>query len=161
MAGKTQEPRKGTFPPALILGCRVWVGSFGYPQHGPVDGPKQDIAGPQGGEIIATEKPYSTFDFLLYTVRWDNGQISKHYEKELFSIGRFKDRQAFEAAFKLRSIVKMKVGPRGGFRSVSFRVRYDGDLIDAETSQREISTSVIEPAAARDGKRIVKVKDRG
>jgi hypothetical protein len=44
-----------------------------------MEGPKIDIAPNMGGTITGTEKPYLTMDQLLYTVRWDNGQVSKHY----------------------------------------------------------------------------------
>ena len=36
---------------------------------------------------MAVEKPYMTYDFLLYTVKWDQGEVSKHYEKDLIPLG--------------------------------------------------------------------------
>jgi hypothetical protein len=149
--------RPGVFPPALRVGCRVWTES-GYLEHGPFDGPKQDIAGSQGGEVIATERPYSTMDQFLYTVRWDNGQMSKHYARELFSTGRFRTRKEFMAAFFLVDTIQMRVGPKGGFRSVKFRVLYDGEAIEAETRDRGEWTGLILPAAIRQGVEIMKTK---
>ena len=79
-----------SFPPPHTVGNRVWT-ERGYFDHGPVEGPKVSITARTGGVIIGTEKPYYAMDQLLYTVRWDNGQISKHYYNELFCIGRFRD----------------------------------------------------------------------
>jgi hypothetical protein len=84
------------FPPPLIVGNRVWTVE-GYHHHGP-KGLKVDIAPNQGGTIIGTEKPYYTMDQMLYKVHWDNGQLSKHYYKGLFCIGRLQNRAEFDEA---------------------------------------------------------------
>ena len=65
MANRQEVTPRPSFPPPLERGSRVWT-DRGYLQHGPVDGPKQDILGPQGGEVIGTEKPYYTYDHLLW-----------------------------------------------------------------------------------------------
>lgn len=158
MDKSTHAIAKEPFPPAIEKGCRVWT-EYGYHQHGPVDGPKQDIMGPQAGEVTGTEKPYYTMDQLLYSVLWDNGQTSKHYYQELFSIGRFNTRAEFEAAFKLKGEITMKVGPRGGFRSITFHVEYDGRLIEWETRDRGVWKGVIEPAATRDRIEIIRLTE--
>src|SRR5271170_5081768 len=105
-----------TFPPTLIVGNRVWS-EHGYDNHGPNEGPKVDISPRQAGTITAVDKPYSTMDQLLYSVRWDGGQVSRHYESELFCIGPFQSRTKFEEAIKPEGIVELTVGPGDGFRS--------------------------------------------
>src|SRR5687768_14885832 len=65
---KIREGGAAKFPPPLAIGSRVWT-NVGFRQHGPIEGPKQDIEGPQGGEIVAAQKPWMTTDQLLYTVR--------------------------------------------------------------------------------------------
>lgn len=76
------------FPPPLAADVRVWT-EHGYDNYGPLEGLKVNIARRQGGVITAAEQPYRTMDQLLYIVRWDNGQTSKHYAKGLFCVGRF------------------------------------------------------------------------
>ncbi len=72
-----------------------------------------------GGTVIATEKPYSTIDQLLYTVRWDTGQTSKHYFKQLFCIGHFAGLKVFEEAIATASgTAELVLGPQGGFREM-------------------------------------------
>ncbi len=65
-------------------------------------------------------------DAGLYTIEWDNGQVSKHYAKELFPIGRFKTRQEFESAINLTGPVELIVGPQGGFKQATVEFAYDG-----------------------------------
>jgi len=102
----------------LRIGSRVWTGS-GYQDHGPLEGPKVTIPANVGGSVIATEKPYSTIDQLLYVVRWDTGQTSKHYFKQLFCLGHFADLKVFEEAIKTASgTAELVLGPQGGFREM-------------------------------------------
>lgn len=115
-----------SFPPALKVGNRVWT-ETGYRDHGPMEGPRIDVAPEQGGMITKSEEPYhSRPDLILYVVRWDNGQISRHYARELLPIGRFETREKFEAAIKPTGNVELTVGPSGGFRYVHLAVQYDG-----------------------------------
>lgn len=51
------------FPPRLAAGNRVWT-ELGYSDHGPIEGPKINIAPRMGGVITGTEKPYYTMDHL-------------------------------------------------------------------------------------------------
>src|SRR5687767_1885796 len=81
----------------------------------------------------------------------DNRQASKHYDRELFAIGRFKTRAEFEQAISLTGPVEVTFGPRGGFRSARFGGQYDGRAIEEETHSRDLWTSLIEPLAQRGG----------
>jgi hypothetical protein len=121
----TQE--SPTFPPRLIVGNRVWTAS-GYQDHGPESGPKVDIDPNQGGTITASQENSYTrlIGGLLHTVQWDNSQVSKHYSRELFCIGRFQSRTEFEQAIKPTGVAKLTVGPAGGFRHVLLELEYDG-----------------------------------
>ena len=124
-----------SFPPRPAPGCRVWSGS-GYRDHGPMEGPKIDIPPKLGGVVVAAVQPYLTMDFLLYTVRWDNGQFSKHYFKELQCIGRFAEPAEFDSSIDLLA-AKVTVGPYGGFRGAEVRVRYDGVEQESRLSKDE------------------------
>jgi len=137
------------FPPVLENGTRVWT-ETGYPDHGPLEGPKQDIPGPQGGTVVAINKPWLTMDQLLYTIQWDSGHESKHYGGKLCSIGRFRTRLQFEDASRVVSL-DVVVGPKGGFRSARYSVEYDGNRISGQTFSREDWRDVLEPLAKRDG----------
>jgi hypothetical protein len=107
--------RGKAFPPLLDVGSRVWTGR-GYTDHGPLERPRVSIEPQTGGTVTAIERPYSTIESLLYTVQWDNGQISKHYSNGLFCIGRFHSLLEFEAAIRFTGPVELTVGPQGGFR---------------------------------------------
>ncbi|HUA82430.1 MAG TPA: hypothetical protein VMB85_01125 [Bryobacteraceae bacterium] len=96
-------------------------------------------------------------DQLLYTVRWDNGQTSKHYGKELFCIGRFQSRTEFEQAIKPIGDVELIVGPAGGIKSARFQINYDGQLQTAEVDRR-LWLECIEPIAQSRGLTITKTK---
>lgn len=120
------DQSEATFPPRLAPGRRVWTQS-GFTHPGQMEGPWVDIAPNQGGTITETQQPYYTrWDLILYSVRWDNGQVSKHYAKELPCIGRFQNRVEFEAAIRPSGTVRITVGPGGGFRHVDFDLEYDG-----------------------------------
>jgi hypothetical protein len=138
------------FPPPLTIGSRVWTES-GYFDHGPMEGPKVNIAPRIGGVVVGSEKPYYTMDQLLYTVRWDNGQVSKHYLKELFCIGRFKTRAEFEAAIKFEGDIQLTVGPQGGFREALMCVNYDGATQQGRLTQQDRDSWVefFQPLAMR------------
>jgi len=138
------------FPPPLVVGARVWT-QHGYPDHGPLEGPKVSVSPRQGGVVTAAEQPYQTMDFLLYTVRWDNGQVSKHYYKELFCIGRFQNRKDFEAAIRFIGEIHVTQGPQGGFRHAEMQVEYDGTLVSGRFDQEDRSTwlDFFEPLAKR------------
>src|ERR1700733_13021766 len=146
-----------TFPPALSVGERVWT-EHGYLNHGPLEGPKVDIAPNQGGAISAIEKPYYTMDQLLYPVRWDNGQASKHYYKELFWIGRFQTREEFEIAVKPTGAVELTVGPAGGFRRARFELEYDGQSQTVDVLDRSLWLEFIEPLVTKAGLEISTTK---
>lgn len=136
------------FPPPLTLDNRVWT-AHGYSDHGPVDGPKIDIASNMGGTITGAERPYNTMDSLLYAVHWDNGQISKHYSNGLFCIGRFQTRSEFEAAIYFAGPIELTLGPQGGFRHVSFALDYDGQPQDVEIYDRGLWFDCLEPLAKK------------
>ncbi len=141
-----------SFPPPLTPNNRVWT-TRGYQEHGPMGGPKVDIAPEMGGVITASVNlPYS--DVRLYSVLWDNGQSSRHYAKELFGIGRFASIAEFEAAIEVEH-VRLPVGPRGGFAGAEIRLRYDGchqhsKLFKCD-SDREFWVGFLEPIAGPQG----------
>ena len=145
------------FPPTLAAGNRVWT-DHGFQDHGPSEGPRVDIAANQGGIVTHTEKPYHTMDQLLYVVRWDNGEVSKHYDKELFCIGHFQNRGDFEAAIRPTGEVSLTVGPAGGFRNAEFELEYDGHAQTAEVTDRRLWLECIEPVVKRLGLKISTTK---
>jgi hypothetical protein len=141
-----------TFPPRLIVGNRVWTAS-GYRDHEPEYGPKVDISANQGGTITDSQENSYTrlLGGLLHTVRWDNGQVSKHYSGKLFCIGRFHSRIEFEQAIKPAGVAELTVGPGGGFRHVEFEVEYDGKQQSAKLYDQVLWYECVEPIAKRAG----------
>lgn len=133
---------KSVFPPTLAVGNRVWS-EYGYPQHGPADGPKVDIAANMGGTVVSTEHPYN-MDFLLYAIHWDNGQVSKHYSKDLFCIGHFRSRSDFEKAIKPIGPVAVVLGPKGGFREARLALEYDGVQMESTIANRDVWLKCVE-----------------
>jgi hypothetical protein len=123
-----------------------------------LEGPKIDIPPKQGGTLSATHKPYYTMDQLLYTVRWDNGQVSKHYSRELFCIGRFQSWAEFEKAVKVTGAVELTVVLAGGFRSVRFELEYDGQPQTAELLDRDLWLRCIEALVRKSGCNIATTK---
>jgi len=138
------------FPPHLAVNARVWT-EHGFHDHGLQEGPRVSIPPKQSGAVAAAEQPYRTIDFLLYTVRWDNGQVSKHYYKELLCIGRFQNRKGFEAAIRFIGEIHVTQGPQGGFRHAEMQVEYDGTLMSGRFDQEDRSTwnDFFEPLAKR------------
>lgn len=136
------------FPPSLVVGNRVWSNK-GYKDHGPVTGPKINIASGTGGTITETEVPHLGSDSLLYTINWDNGQRSKHYENGLFCIGKFATRTEFEQAIVLVGPVKFTKGPQGGFRQIQFTVEYDGQISEVEIYDRSLWFNCLEALAQK------------
>ena len=141
-----------TFPPKLIVGNRVWTAS-GYRDHGPEYGPKVDIAPNQGGTITASQENGYTkiIGDLLHTVRWDNGQVSKHYSRELFRIGRFQSRTEFEQAIKPAGVAELTIGPAGAFRHVRLELDYDGKHQTAELYDQAFWAECVEPIVKKSG----------
>lgn len=139
-----------TFPPPLAVGSRVWT-EDGYYDHGPLEGPKVNIPRRTGGVITNTERPYYTMDHVLYTVQWDNGQLSKHYSTGLFCIGRFQTRTEFEAAIQFVGEIHLTLGPRRGFKGVQMRVQYDGTSMDGRLykDDRDLWNNFFERLAKR------------
>jgi hypothetical protein len=134
-----------TFPPRLIVGNRVWTDQ-GYQDHGPLEGPRVDVDANQGGTITdVQERSQFVSGYVLYAVRWDNGQVSRHYENELFCIGHLKDRSSFEAAIKPKGPIELTVGPSSGFRSARFELDYDGQPQVADVHDRRLWLECIEP----------------
>jgi len=141
-----------TFPPRLIVGNRVWTTS-GYRDHGPEYGPKVDIAPNQGGTITASQENAYTkiIGDLLHTVLWDNGQVSKHYPKEILCVGRFKSRREFEDAIQPTGVAELTVGPAGGFRHVRLELEYDGKQQSVELSDGVFWQEFVEPIVKKFG----------
>jgi len=86
-------------------------------------------------------------DQLLYTVRWDNGQVSKHYATGLFCIGRFQSLSEFKQAISVEGPVELVLGPQRGFRAVKMRLEYDGELHEVELDQgdRSVWVNILDP----------------
>ena len=145
------------FPPQIQIGSRVWT-TRGYSDHGPLEGPKIDIAGNMAGTISSAETPYGEFGSRLYTVNWDNGQVSKHYATGLFCIGRFDKLSEFIGAIRVLGPVELTVGPQGGFRHTKLRLEYDGAAEDIEVSDRNLWFGHIEDIAKKAGVEITTVK---
>lgn len=60
--------------------------------------------------LIWRSYPLGTMDQLLYAVRWDIGQTSKHYANDLFCIGRFETLEEFNAAIIPHEPVQLTLG---------------------------------------------------
>lgn len=134
------------FPPELLPGSRVWTHN-GFLDHGPMDGPLQNIEGPQAGTIESRSQPYGSFDSYLYAIKWENGQQSKHYEGDLIPIGDSKSYEEFLGSFSFEGPIRLGVGPRGGFKVARFEVRYKGEQVQCETRSRRLWSRFIEPVA--------------
>jgi hypothetical protein len=137
------------FPPPLTVGNRVWT-TRGYLDHGPIDGPKSDIAPNMGGTITERGNVRGTGS-PLYTVHWDNGQLSKHYSNGLFCIGRFQSRSEFEDAISVGGPVELTLGPQGGFRHAKLILEYDGNSLDVEVYDRRLWFGCLEHIAETTG----------
>ncbi len=124
------------FPPPIGVGTRVW--SPGYREHGPLEGPTVNIPAGLGGTIVGTTKPWMTMDQLLYDVRWDNGQTSRHYGNGLSNIGRFATLEEYRAAIVPEGPVELTLGPKGGFRHVKMTAIYDGQACVVDSTDRAI-----------------------
>src|SRR5436190_9834991 len=110
------------------VGKRVWT-ERGFQDHGQLEGPKTSVPPATLGEIVATERPYSTMDMLLYTVRWQSGQTTKHYFNQLFCIGPFESLPAFLNAVRSARGARIVKGPRGGFREFTAEIVVDGAFL--------------------------------
>ena len=138
------------FPPPLQIGSRVWT-CGGYRDHGRLEGPKIDVAANMGGTVAAAGSPYGTISNLLYTIKWDNGQVSKHYSTGLFCIGRFDTLSEFVAAIQVLGPVELTIGPQGGFRHVKLKLDYDGTPQDVQLFDRGLWFGHIEAIAKNSG----------
>ena len=107
------------------IGKRVWT-ERGFPNHGQLGGATTSVPPATLGEIVATERPYSTMDMLLYTVRWQSGQTTKHYSKHLFCIGAFQSLPPFLDAVRTARNPRLLKGPRGGFLEFTAEILVDG-----------------------------------
>jgi len=143
----------------LQVGQRVWT-VFGYADHGPMEGPKVDIQGDQGGMVVADEAsgilgPFSGCPRLI-VVQWDNGQRSKHYCDELFCIGPFQSLCAFEKALAEARDSVVEFGPQGGFRNFLTTVLVDGEPRTFAFSAKWTWDELLEPALRRLKKKVRK-----
>lgn len=137
------------FPPMLEIGSRVWL-DRSYARHQEPGPPNTAMALLRGGKVIDTEKPFVTMDQLLYAVKWDDGQISKHYAGELFCTGTFGTYAEFEAAIELEGEITLTHGPRGGFREALIPMKFDGSSQKVRLTDRYLWVNCLEPMAARD-----------
>jgi hypothetical protein len=145
------------FPPTLIVGNRVWAEN-GYQNHGPQEGPKVEVGPKQGGVITGVrERNQFVTGYVLYAVRWDNGEVSEHYANELVCIGHFQKHADFEAAINPTGAVTLTLGPNGGIRMACLELEYDGQRQTAEAS-RKIWLEYIEPKVRKKGLRVSTLK---
>jgi hypothetical protein len=138
----TVPERPITFPD---VGRRVWT-TRGLQGHGPAEGPKTDVPPNTGGLIVGTETPYPTFDFLLYNVKWDTGQHTKHYFRELLCIGTFQTLADFkQAVCNGGESAKLTLGPQGGFREFFMSLRKGDALLPVRytTEQKSVYESFL------------------
>lgn len=64
---------------------------------------------------------------MLYEVKWDTGQHTKHYYKELFYIGPFQTLEDFEQAIQTTGKdAKLVLGPQGGLREFTMSFQHQG-----------------------------------
>lgn len=145
-----------SFPPRVEIGRRVW--SEGYWNHGPTDGPKINIDGNMGGTIRSNEPTYGGRGPTLYTIAWDNGQVSKHYSDKLLCIGRFENLTEFLAAIRVLGPVELTVGPQDGFRQAQLRMEYDGVADDVRVEDRKVWVDYLEEIAKQAGVEITTIK---
>lgn len=91
------------------VGKRVW--SWGYRDHGH----DKVTVPPQTGGVITGHS--SLCGNSLYSVRWDSGQTSTYYARELTSIGNCQTYTDFEGMILKEALRAEKVlGPSGGLR---------------------------------------------
>ena len=103
----------------LETGNRVWT-IRGYHQHGQLEGPKVDVPSNIGGTITWVEQRMC----YLYVVKWDTGQITKHYSSELFPIGLFQNIKDLEIALKSGKNEEIIYTPSGSFKGFSISISY-------------------------------------
>jgi hypothetical protein len=110
----------------LERGCRVWA-QAGFRDHG-----YENVSVPPmtGGVVISTSRQYLTVDLMLYTVKWDTGQQSVHYPKELCSLGTARSLTEFEDSIMAEADhAEIILGPSGGDRGAKIFLK-SGDWID-------------------------------
>jgi hypothetical protein len=78
-------------------------------------------------------------------VRWNNGQISKNYKRELLPKGRFDICSQFEAAIKPKMTVELTIGPGRGFKNFDLNVEYDGQSQSATITDAWLWHEYVEP----------------
>lgn len=110
-----------------------------------------------GGTIESISQPHAAMGSNLYSIRWDNDQVSKHYERKLFCIGRFATLDDFTAAIEPWGSVNLTLGPQGGFREAHLQLRYDGHMQDVHLSQydRDIWVDFLDSIFKAKGSEIV------
>ena len=129
------------------VGKRVWT-IHALHDHGPSEGPKINVPSNTGGTITATSKPYMTMDMLLFEVRWDTGQRSKHYRGDLICIGAFQTLAEFEKAVAEKGkTANLLLGPQGGFREFSMEIGNDVEKLTVRINQdqRKLWHDLMEP----------------
>lgn len=123
------EDSAPVFPPRLDRGARVQ--SRGEPLR--------------YGIVEEISKPYDTVDQLLFTIRWDDGSTTREYGSKLFCIGRFQNRAEFDAAITPVSAATVTEGPRGGFKSASLALIYEGHSRGVRITDRALWADSVEP----------------
>ena len=112
------------------------------------------VTGERYGAVVATEKPYTTMDQLLYTIRWDDGEVIKLYESAFMSLGPFQTVSEYQAAIRGSAAQpKLTLGPQGGFRGFEMTVQWEGATLRAFYGQREVAIyrQFIEPCLRQAG----------
>jgi len=87
-------------------------------------------------------------DMLLFEVRWDTGQRSKHYRGDLICIGAFQTLAEFEKAVAEKGkTANLLLGPQGGFREFSMEIGNDVEKLTVRINQdqRKLWHDLMEP----------------
>jgi hypothetical protein len=146
-----------TFPD---VGRRVWT-VHGLQDHGPIDGPKTSVPANTGGVIVDATSADPGMDNLLYTVKWDTGQYTKHYFRELLCIGEFQTLADFKQALRDGGeSAKRTLGPQGGFREFSMSIRHGNRLLPVRyiSGQKAIYEAFLLPLLNEIGLKVDDIK---
>jgi hypothetical protein len=105
---------------------RVWTATA-IINHGRMDGPKSNIPKNTGG-VIASKEIEPLSQSFLYEIKWDTGQILKHYAQDFICIHPFQNLDEFSRSVSTcGKDATLELGPEGGFVSFKITVAHDGD----------------------------------
>jgi len=102
---------------------RVWT-TTAIINHGRMDGPKSNVPKNTGGVILSKQiEPLS--QSFLYEIKWDTGQILKHYSQDFICLHPFQNLDEFSHAVSTSGRdATLELGPQGGFKSFTITVAH-------------------------------------